>query len=88
MSANSSSPVYTDQDRRDYWTRQMEEGAAFMDAIRMYPVVECGEPFVSLVDVAKGAGVEVLFLERAHVEGLPRLYYLREKQIAGFLAAA
>lgn len=66
----------------------MEEGAAFMDAIRQYPVQECGERFVSLRDVAKDSSLEVEFLEKPHVEGLPRLYYLREKQIAGFISAA
>jgi len=80
--------THSDESRRQYWTTQMEEGAAFMDAIRAYPVVECGEKFVSLVDAAKGSGVEVLFLEKPHVEGLPRLYYLRERQIEGFLNAA
>jgi len=42
----------------------------------------------SLVDAAADAGVEVAFSELPHVEGLPRLYFLRAGLIPQFVAAA
>ena len=74
--------------RRAYWAAQMDEAHAFMLAIRQYPVVECGEPMVALIDAVRGAGVEVSFSERPHVQGLPRLYWLRAGLINSFLACA
>jgi D-alanyl-D-alanine dipeptidase len=53
-----------------------------------YPVRECGERMVSLVDAARAAGVDVRFASHKHVLGLDRLYYLREGQIPGFVGAA
>jgi D-alanyl-D-alanine dipeptidase len=43
---------------------------------------------VSLDVAAREAGVEVAFSERPHVHGLPRIFVLREGQIAGFVDAA
>lgn len=79
----------TDNDaRRSYWTAKMDEAFAFMGQIRQYPVNECGEPVVSLVDAVAGAGLEVAFSERPHVQGLPRLYFLRAGLIDSFVACA
>lgn len=77
-----------DDARRAYWAAQMDEAYAFMGQIRQYPVVECGEPVVSLVDAVRGAGVEVVFSDRPHVQGLPRLYWLRAGLIADFIQCA
>lgn len=66
----------------------MDEAFAFMGQIRQYPVNECGEPVVSLVDAVAGAGLEVAFSERPHVQGLPRLYFLRAGLIDSFVACA
>ena len=74
--------------RRNYWTSQLDEAHAFMMRAMDCPVAECGERLVSLVDTAREAGVEVAFSERPHVHDLPRLFFLREGQIAGFLDAA
>ena len=74
--------------RRAYWAARMDEAHAFMGAIREYPVVECGEPLVSLVDAVQGTGIEVNFSERPHVQGLPRLYWLRAGLIDAFIACA
>lgn len=74
--------------RRAYWAARMDEAHAFMGAIREYPVVECGEPLVSLVDAVRGTGVEVSFSARPHVQGLPRLYWLRAGLIDPFIACA
>ena len=79
----------TDATRRAYWTDQLEAAYRFMfEAVLPYPVAECGEPLVSLRDAAAQAEVVVQFCERPHVRGLPRLYYLRDGQIPGFIAAA
>ena len=74
--------------RRAYWAAQMDEAHAFMLQIRQYPVVECGEPLVSMTDAVRGTGIEVSFSERPHVQGLPRLYWLRAGLIDSFLACA
>ena len=81
--------VQKDDDERAYWTEQFEAAWHFMfDNILPYPVEECGEPMVSLPDAAIGAGVQVVFSDAPHVRGLPRLFYLRKGQIAGFIGAA
>jgi D-alanyl-D-alanine dipeptidase len=59
-----------------------------MQRVLSYPVEECGEPMASLADAARESGVEVEFSPKPHVLGLPRLYYLRAGQVAGFVAAA
>jgi len=74
--------------RRAYWAAQMDEAHAFMMQIRQYPVAECNEPLVALVDAVRGAGVEVAFSEKPHVQGLPRLYWLRAGLIENFLGCA
>ena len=75
--------------RRAYWTQQLEAAYAFMfESILPYPVVECGEPFVSLREAAAQADVVVAFSSLKHVNDLDRLFYLREGQIPNFLGAA
>lgn len=77
-----------DAQRREFWTKRLEEGHAFMLRVLDYPVRECGEKLVSLREAAAGAAVEVAFSVRPHVQDLPRLFVLREGQIGGFLQAA
>ena len=78
----------TDQDqRRAYWTEQLEAAYEFMHRVLDYPVNECGEKLVRLEPAAKAAGVKMEFSTRKHALGLDRLYYLRAGQIAGFLGA-
>lgn len=77
-----------DEARRAYWAAQMDEAHAFMGEMRAYPVVECGEPLVLLTDAVRGTGIEVRFSERPHVQGLPRLYWLRAGLIEAFLGCA
>jgi D-alanyl-D-alanine dipeptidase len=77
-----------EDERRLYWRRQMDAAYEFMLAIQRYPVKECGEPLASLPEAAKSSGVTVLFSSLPHVQGLPRLFYLREGILADFLAAA
>jgi zinc D-Ala-D-Ala dipeptidase len=74
--------------RRAYWAAQFDEAHAFMMRAAALPVEDCGERLVSLPDAARAAGVEVAFSDRPHVHGLPRLFMLREGQIARFVDAA
>ncbi len=81
--------AFSDGERRAYWTAQLDEAHGFMfDSIFNYPVQECGETLVALPDACTTQGVEVLFADAKHVDNLDRLFYLREGQIPGFLAAA
>lgn len=80
--------VYDETKRRAYWTNQLNEGYDFMMRIMKYPVIECGEKPVLLGPAAIDAGVEVAFSTKPHVQGLPRLFVLRQGQIEGFLKAA
>ena len=80
--------VYDETKRRAYWTRLLDEGHEFMMRVMKYPVIECGEKPVLLGPAAINAGVEVAFSTKPHVQGLPRLFVLRQGQIAGFLKAA
>ncbi len=81
-------PRPDDEARRRYWGEQMDAAYAFMLEILADPVHECGEPLVSLRDAAASAGVDMRFSEEPHVLGLPRLFYLREGLVPGFLASA
>jgi D-alanyl-D-alanine dipeptidase len=74
--------------RRHYWTEQMEQANRFLEEVSRYPVLECGEPLVSLVDAVREAGVEVVFSSKAHATGESRLFMLRSGLIGDFVAAA
>lgn len=74
--------------RRAFWTAQMEEAWAFMERIFEYPVEECGEPMLPLPLAAAEAGVEVACCPLPHVDGNPRLFWLRHGLVPDFLAAA
>jgi len=79
----------SDAARRAYWTVELEAAWHFMfEQVLPYPVAECGEPMVSLQQAAAQADVVVQFSARPHALGLPRLYYLRDGQIPGFIGAA
>ncbi len=74
--------------RRAYWTSQFDEAHDFMMRVMEFPVVECGEKLVPLALAAAEASVDVAFSARPHVQGMPRLFLLRQGQIRGFLNAA
>ena len=46
------------EERRAYWTAQLEKAYAFMDAVKDVPYEDCGEPLVSLRDAA-GSGESI-----------------------------
>ncbi len=77
-----------DNARRAYWAAKMDEAYTFMAQICQYPVDECGEPLVSLVDTVAATSVEVSFSDKPHVKGLPRLYWLRAGLIEDFIRCA
>ncbi len=66
----------------------MDAAYAFMMSVQEHPVRECGEPLARLEDAAQSAGIQVSFAAEPHVLGLPRLFFLREGLIRGFLDAA
>jgi zinc D-Ala-D-Ala dipeptidase len=73
---------------RKYWAEQFDEAYSFMMRAVDCPVAECGERLISLPGAAREAGVEVAFSERPHAQGLPRIFVLREGQLARFVDAA
>jgi len=77
----------SDDRRRAFWTARMEEAWAFMERIFAYPVEECGEPMISLPAAAEEAGVEIACCPLPHVDGNPRIYYLRRRLAPNFLTA-
>ncbi len=79
---------HEDMERRAYWTSQLDEAHDFMMRVMEFPVIECGEKLVPLAPAAAEASVEVAFSTRPHVQGLPRLFLLRQGKISRFLKVA
>ncbi len=75
-------------ERRAFWTAQLEAAHAFMQRIFDDPVIECGEPAVSLREAAAAAGVTVAFSDTLIAGTYPRHFLLREGLIPAFVAAA
>lgn len=90
--ARQSLPTITQyqpqSDKRAYWALKMDEADAFMNRIMNYPVHECNESMLSLVSSAHSAGVEIAFSDKPHIDGLPRLFYLRQSLVPSFIAVA
>ena len=76
-----------EQDRREFWKQQMDDGYDFMEAVKRYPVEECSEKCVSLQDAADDAQVEMIFSDSDILPGTERQFYLRTGLIPHFLAA-
>ena len=75
--------------RKRYWAAQMEDASAFMSTIMSHPMeVPCLEPMVQLERAAADAGVEVVFSQKPHANGAPRLFWLRESLVPQFIEAA
>lgn len=79
---------FNEQERREYWTAQMDAANAFMLQMIEYPVEECGEPLASMTDAVKAAGVEVEFSTSKIAADMDRVYYLRAGLIDDFIAIA
>ncbi|MEO6848470.1 MAG: M15 family metallopeptidase [Chthoniobacterales bacterium] len=71
---------------RGFWTQKMEEASEFMEKMRKYPIAECGEPMVSLVDAAEG--LEVQYSTTKINDQYPRIFFLRQGLIKQFQAVA
>ena len=74
--------------RRSYWTQQMEAAHDFVQEMMSRPVVECGEPLASLPDAVAASGVTVDFSSTLNSNRYERIYYLRQGLIEGFIGAA
>lgn len=66
----------------------MDTAYDFMLEMVKYPVEECGEPVVSMVQAAAAAGVEVEFSTTKIVNDIDRVYFLRAGLIDDFLTIA
>ena len=77
-----------EQERREFWRQQMDEGNEFMESVKQYPVEECCEKCVSLQDAVDSTKVEVMFSDSDIIPGTERQFYLRTGLIPHFLAAA
>ena len=66
----------------------LDDAYEFMMRVMEHPVVDCGEPLVSLERVTRESGVNVEFSSTLHVLGKSRLHLLRQGQICSFLQAA
>lgn len=75
-----------DLEQRRYWTTKMEEAWVFMERMRTWPIQECGEPMVSLVDASDG--LEVAFSSSLLGGCYPRVFFCREGLIAQFRSVA
>ena len=73
--------------RRQYWAEQMELGYELVQRVLDFQVVECGEGFVSIVDAAESANVEMLFSDSKIAGELERVFFIREGLIEQLLAA-
>ncbi len=67
-----------EQSRRDFWRERMEAGYRFMMEIMRCPVVECGQPLVSLRASLRGTGLEVSFSRRRRMQAGPALFLARK----------
>ncbi len=79
---------HDEEARRAFWAESLEAALPFVDLIYGYPVEECEEPLLPLGQAVAQAGVEVSFSDKPHVQGLPRLFLLREGLLTPLLAAA
>ncbi|WP_166819661.1 M15 family metallopeptidase [Thalassoroseus pseudoceratinae] len=70
-----------DQERRTYWTEQMELGYQMVEELMSFPVEECGEGFGSIPEAAEEAGVEIMFSNTKIAGDLDRVFFLRESLV-------
>lgn len=76
----------TEHKERAFWTLKIEEAREFMEKMRAYPIVECGEPMASLQDAVDG--LEVQFSTRLINNRYQRVFFCRERLISKFRAVA
>ena len=83
LSANSDA---SDASKREYWASQLVEAFAFMEAMRVHPLQECGEPMASLREASEELEVQfsTTLINGCH----PRVYFIRAGLIDHFRRAA
>lgn len=74
--------------RRSYWSETMDVAYGFMRHMLEYPVKECGEALVSLVETVAAEGVDVVFSQSRIANQVARQFYLRSGLIPDFLGVA
>jgi D-alanyl-D-alanine dipeptidase len=77
-----------DAERRVYWARQMDEAHQFMMRCARHRVHDCGEPLASIRDGAEQAGVEMMFCDSQVIEGVDRIFFIRQSLIEPLIAVA
>jgi len=88
MAMKCNQSLQVEEDRRVYWSIQMDEAFLFMQMIQKQKVDDCGEKLVAMQEVVIDSGVEVRFLAAKHVDGLNRQFYIRTGLIDSFIGAA
>ncbi len=83
MTATSSENL---NERRAYWTEQMELGYEMVEKLLSFPIDECNEGFASIPAAAEGAGVEMLFSTSKIAGDLDRVFYIRESLVSDVIA--
>jgi D-alanyl-D-alanine dipeptidase len=82
------SPFDDRGERISFWRDSMELGYRFMARMMEYPIEECGEGLVSIPGAASGVGIEIELSSTPIVQGLPRIFEIREALIDPLLQAA
>lgn len=77
-----------DQQRREYWSEQMELGYEMVEQLMAFPVDECGEGFASIQQATEAAGVDVMFSDSKIAGDMDRVFFLRESLVADVVAIA
>lgn len=84
--APTNSQEQQEQEKRCYWAREMDAAFGFMEAMRRYPLQECGEEMVPLLELCDG--LEVAFTTRLLNGVHPRIFSIRKGLAAAFRGAA
>lgn len=71
---------------RSFWSRKMDEAAAFMERMRTYPVRECGEPLVSIPEALDG--LDAAFSDTLLGGRHKRLFFCREGLVSSLVRIA
>jgi len=75
-----------EDDRRAYWTEQMERGYDLVQQVLQFEVSECQEGFASIVDAAEDAQVEMMFSETKIAGELDRVFFIRQGLVGDLMA--
>lgn len=88
MAYAATMTIPNEDERRTYWTEQMQSGYHFVEQLIGYEVNECGEGFASIRDAAEIAKVEMLFSDTKIVDDLDRIYFIRAGLVEDLISIA